>query len=295
MTESDKIYRIAYTVGDESEHQTKYLGELLTLTEAQDTVTRMNKEEKQAKPKGGLGSSSTPVLSTTYFYEKDPFAVLESLISQAGGKLPKLETFYRSESGKIELHFEDQLQRVRTLQGQYLWDSSVPHPDQETFMLLLDQTFHLEALRERLDGGSHEGRIAACLGPIVTISLKGAAATQDNEEPNPRHLCSRCGMVTRNPGPFCSICQRHLDKNQPQLVELFEECTNCQTTFRFTVTQSQFDRYFPSRQELVQDLFPEIPIPARAVLTQGHVCGLCLPQSDESIKETIKEYIYHED
>jgi hypothetical protein len=214
-TTSDPVYRVAYTGGDESEHQTKYLGELLTLVEAQNTITRMNRDEERAKPKGGLGSGPTPVRPTIYFYEKDPFAVLETLISQAGGQLPKtLATMYPSKSGKLELHFEYELQRVRTPEGQYLWDASIPRPNHRAFMHLLDQNFQVEVLRERLDGSSHEGQIASCLGPIVAISLKESSDTQNNEEPDQRHLCSRCGMVTRNPGQFCSICQRHLDEKQ---------------------------------------------------------------------------------
>lgn len=214
-TKPKAIYRIAYTVGDEHEHQTKYLGELLTLTEAQDTVARMNKEEERAKPKGGLGSGPEPTRSTLYFYERDPFAVLQSLISETGGQLPTtLATMYPSESGKLELHFEDELQRIRTPEGQYLWDASIRRPDHETFMSLLDDNFNLEVLRERLSGSSPEGRIASCLGPIVAISLKSSPDPQNDENGHERHLCSRCGMVTRNPDQFCSICEKYLERQE---------------------------------------------------------------------------------
>jgi len=173
MVESEKMYRIAYTVGNQSEHRTEYLGDLLTLQEAQKQAAAMNKAEERAKPKGGLGSSSTPLRSTLYFYEKDPIAVLQSVITEAGGQLPNdLATMYPSESGKIELHFENEfLSRVRTRQGQYLWDASIANPEHDSFLRLLQKQFHIEVLREKLDGHSQAGRIAACLGPILAITL----------------------------------------------------------------------------------------------------------------------------
>lgn len=108
------------------------------------------------------------------------FTKLEEIIIEAGGRIPTdLAEMYPAESGKIELHFENGLQRIRTPEGQYLWDASIPRPNQEIFQRLLNQTFQLETLREKLDGHSHEGPVASCLGPIIAISLK-----PETEEPN---------------------------------------------------------------------------------------------------------------
>lgn len=176
-SESEPLYRIAYTVGNASEHRTEYVGELLTLQEAQKQAAELNKAEARAVPKGGLGSAAEPVNSTYYFYEQDVIRVLRSVLAAAGGRMPeKLETeFYRSESGKIELHFEgDDLLKVRTPDGQYLWDASFRQPNSKTLPRLLAEKFTVEVLRKRLDGNTPEGRVAACLGPILGIALHTA-------------------------------------------------------------------------------------------------------------------------
>jgi len=59
------------------------------------------------------------------------------------------------------------------------------------------------------------------------------------------------------------------------------DCSQCGTLYRFPATRDQFRRYFASGRELIQNIFPELPIPARAVLTQGNVCALCLPQLED--------------
>jgi len=103
---------------------------------------------------------------------EDPISILRSIIAEAGGQLPDdLATMYPSESGHLELHFENEiLSRVRTSQGQYLFDTGTPKPDYASFMRLLQEQFIVEVLREKLDGHSPEGRKAACLGPILAIT-----------------------------------------------------------------------------------------------------------------------------
>jgi hypothetical protein len=59
------------------------------------------------------------------------------------------------------------------------------------------------------------------------------------------------------------------------------DCSLCGTLYRFPATRDQFQRYFASGRELIQDIFPELPIHARAVLTQGNVCALCLAQLED--------------
>lgn len=59
------------------------------------------------------------------------------------------------------------------------------------------------------------------------------------------------------------------------------DCSQCGTLYRFPATRDQFRRYFARGPELIQDIFPELAIPARAVLTQGNVCALCLPQLED--------------
>lgn len=59
------------------------------------------------------------------------------------------------------------------------------------------------------------------------------------------------------------------------------DCSQCGTLYRFPATRDQFQRYFASGRELIQNIFPELPIPAHAVLTQGNVCALCLPQLED--------------
>jgi hypothetical protein len=77
-----------------------------------------------------------------------------------------------------------------------------------------------------------------------------------------------------------------------ELTELLRDCCNCGTVYRFVVTRDQALRYHQRpRTELIQDIFPDIPIPARAVLTQGNMCGLCLPQLNEAVKDEIRTFI----
>lgn len=74
--------------------------------------------------------------------------------------------------------------------------------------------------------------------------------------------------------------------------ELFERCVRCNTTFRFNVTRTQAIDYLPPREKLVQDIFPELPAAARAVLAQNHVCGVCLYQDDVDEQEIARAYIF---
>ena len=81
-----------------------------------------------------------------------------------------------------------------------------------------------------------------------------------------------------------------LEKGLEEPAEIFVECSACQTLFCFKVTTSQALRYAPPRVEPVQDIFPELPIQARAVLSLGNVCGMCLT-FDESVLEILEPYI----
>ena len=79
-----------------------------------------------------------------------------------------------------------------------------------------------------------------------------------------------------------------------EAAEIFVECSSCQTLFRFKVTKEQAQRYGPPQDGYVQDIFPELPIPARAVLSRGNVCGMCLT-FDEGVTEILKPYIVEND
>jgi|SRR5215211_5985150 hypothetical protein len=71
------------------------------------------------------------------------------------------------------------------------------------------------------------------------------------------------------------------DEDPTSMTSVHVHCSQCGTLYRFPATRDQFQRYFASRRELLQNIFPELPIPARAVLTQGNVCALCLPQLED--------------
>jgi hypothetical protein len=71
------------------------------------------------------------------------------------------------------------------------------------------------------------------------------------------------------------------DEDPTSMTSVHVHCSQCGTLYRFPATRDQFQRYFASGRELLQNIFPELPIPARAVLTQGNVCALCLPQLED--------------
>lgn len=66
------------------------------------------------------------------------------------------------------------------------------------------------------------------------------------------------------------------DLNEMTFVHV--DCSQCGTLYKFPCTKEQFKLYYTPDRKLIQDIFPEIANPARAVLTQGNVCALCLPQ-----------------
>jgi len=68
------------------------------------------------------------------------------------------------------------------------------------------------------------------------------------------------------------------------------ECSQCGTLYKFPSTRDQFRRYFATDRELIQELFPEIANPALAVLSQGNVCALCLPQL-EDVRPVLAPYM----
>lgn len=67
------------------------------------------------------------------------------------------------------------------------------------------------------------------------------------------------------------------------MTSVHAECSQCGTLYEFPATRDQFKRYFASNREPIQEIFPEIPDPARAVLTMGNVCALCLPQQEDVV------------
>ena len=66
-----------------------------------------------------------------------------------------------------------------------------------------------------------------------------------------------------------------------EMTSVHVDCSQCFTLYEFPATKAQFNRYFATGRELIQDIFPELPCPARAVLSQGNVCALCLPQLED--------------
>jgi hypothetical protein len=72
---------------------------------------------------------------------------------------------------------------------------------------------------------------------------------------------------------------------------VFEECSGCGTLFKFPATANQASRYYPPRTEPVQNIFPELPVVACAVLTQGNRCGLCINPNYENVRQLLKPYI----
>src|SRR5690349_18215661 len=80
------------------------------------------------------------------------------------------------------------------------------------------------------------------------------------------------------------------DEDPTAMTSVHVDCSQCGTLYRFPATRDQFQRYFARDHELIQDIFPEIPIYARAVLTQGNVCALCLPQL-EDVKPFLAPYM----
>lgn len=76
----------------------------------------------------------------------------------------------------------------------------------------------------------------------------------------------------------------HLESSNEEptsMTSVHVDCSQCGTLYRFPATRDQFRRYFASGRELIQNIFPELPIPAGAILTQGNVCALCLPQLED--------------
>lgn len=71
------------------------------------------------------------------------------------------------------------------------------------------------------------------------------------------------------------------NEDSTSMTSVHVDCSQCGTLYRFPATRDQFQRYFASGRELIQNIFPELPIPALAVLTQGNVCALCLPQLED--------------
>jgi hypothetical protein len=65
------------------------------------------------------------------------------------------------------------------------------------------------------------------------------------------------------------------------MTSVHADCSQCGTLYEFPATRDQFRRYFAADRELLQDIFAELPNPARAVLTRGNVCALCLPQPED--------------
>lgn len=79
-----------------------------------------------------------------------------------------------------------------------------------------------------------------------------------------------------------SVARLDTSKEEPtNMTCIHVGCSQCGTLYRFPATRDQFQRYFASGRELIQNIFPELPNPARAVLTQGNVCALCLPQLED--------------
>jgi hypothetical protein len=70
-------------------------------------------------------------------------------------------------------------------------------------------------------------------------------------------------------------------ENANDMISVHVECSQCFTLYEFPATKAQFNCYFATGRELIQDIFPELPNPARAVLSQGNVCALCLPQLED--------------
>ncbi len=81
---------------------------------------------------------------------------------------------------------------------------------------------------------------------------------------------------------------------QRELEDLFEECSQCGTLFLFHATEEQQRRYRRAgRTELIQNIFPELPPQARAVLSQGNVCALCVTfKPDTALLKTLRPYLY---
>jgi hypothetical protein len=71
------------------------------------------------------------------------------------------------------------------------------------------------------------------------------------------------------------------DDDPNSITSVHADCSQCGTLYKFPATRDQFQRYFTTERELIQDIFPELPNSARAVLTQGNVCALCLPQLED--------------
>jgi hypothetical protein len=80
------------------------------------------------------------------------------------------------------------------------------------------------------------------------------------------------------------------DEDPAAMTSVHVDCSQCGTLYRFPATRDQFRRYFATSRELIQNIFPEIANPARAVLSQGNVCALCLPQL-EDVRPTLAPYI----
>ena len=71
------------------------------------------------------------------------------------------------------------------------------------------------------------------------------------------------------------------DEDPNSMTSVHVDCSQCGTLYQFPATRDQFQRYFATGRELIQDIFPEISNPARAVLSNGNVCALCLPQLED--------------
>lgn len=76
--------------------------------------------------------------------------------------------------------------------------------------------------------------------------------------------------------------------------EILERCARCNLTYRFKVTKQQAVDYLPPREKLIQHLFPEIPLAARAVLAKSHICGMCLYHDDLDQQEIAGAYVCHD-
>lgn len=76
---------------------------------------------------------------------------------------------------------------------------------------------------------------------------------------------------------------------------LLEQCSHCSTLYKFSVSREQQERYYAEpRIEPIQNIFPELPIPARAVLSQGNVCALCTSPS-KATADALKPFAFHFD
>lgn len=76
---------------------------------------------------------------------------------------------------------------------------------------------------------------------------------------------------------------------------LLEQCTGCGIVFKFSVTGDQEAHYYAEPRTMhIQDIFPEIEPPVRAVLSRGNICAMCTTPSDET-KNALKPYLFNSD